>query len=255
MTSISLTPPSPTRPASASFSTNGSTAPVRALRAPALKDNGSGTETGLHDGTASHQRLDAITDHFRFQLDLEPEKPSVIQGENGVSQKAEGRGRASHYVSFPLLKVTGSVNAAKVTGTAWMDHEWFTEQLGSDQAGWDWFSVQLNNRTELMLFQLRRKDGTIDPYSSGTFIDAAGVAHHLRHDDFTLQPLALWNKYPVEWRIRVPGLHIDITSKAIVKDQELRGSARYWEGSVNYSGTASGVGYVEMTGYDKPIVF
>ena len=118
------------------------------------------------------QTLDAITNQFRFHLQLTPAKPFVIQGENGVSQKAEGKGRASYYISFPLLEVAGTINSVPVKGRAWMDHEWFTEQLASDQVGWDWFSVQLDNKTELMLFQLRRKDGSIDPYSSGTFVDA-----------------------------------------------------------------------------------
>ncbi|MEP6715008.1 MAG: lipocalin-like domain-containing protein [Terriglobia bacterium] len=199
------------------------------------------------------QQLDAVTEHFRFHLNLRPEKPFVIQGENGVSQKAEGPGRASHYVSFPRLDVSGTINANKVEGTAWMDHEWFTEQLAGSQVGWDWFSVQLDDRTELMLFELRRKDGSVDPYSSGTFIDAAGKAHHLRRDEFQLEPLAKWNLYPVEWRLRVPALKIDILCKAVLQDQELKGRTRYWEGAVYYSGTHSGVGYLEMTGYDKPV--
>jgi predicted secreted hydrolase len=205
--------------------------------------------------TQENQQLDAITDHFKFHLELRPEKPYVIQGENGVSQKAEGRGRASHYISFPLLHVAGTIDSSRVEGTAWMDHEWFAEQLGAEQVGWDWFSVQLNDRTQLMLFELRRKDGSIDPYSSGTFIDAAGKAHHLKRDDFQLEPLARWNKYPVEWRLRVPSLQIDVTCKAVLADQELKGSTRYWEGAVDYSGTHSGVGYLEMTGYDKPVTF
>jgi predicted secreted hydrolase len=202
------------------------------------------------------QTLDAIAEHFRFHLKLEPEKPFVIEGENGISQKAAGRGRASYYVSFPLLKATGTIDSTPVTGQAWMDHEWFTEQLGPAQAGWDWFSVQLNDRTELMLFELRRKDGSIDPYSSGTFIDAAGKAHHLRREDFQLQPLAKWEKYPVEWRISIPSLHIDLTCKAVLPNQELKSPGNgptYWEGAVDYSGTQTGVGYLEMTGYGSPV--
>ena len=139
-----------------------------------------------------------------------------------------------------------------------MDHEWFTEQLASYQAGWDWFSVQLDNRTELMLFELRRKDGSIDPYSSGTFIDARGVAKHLRREEFTLEPLTYWHKYPVQWRVRVPALNIDLTSRAVMPDQELRakqGGTVYWEGAVDYSGTHRGVGYVEMTGYEGKVKF
>jgi predicted secreted hydrolase len=200
-----------------------------------------------------NQTLDAVTDHFRFHLDLHPSKPLVIEGENGVSQKAEGRGRASHYISFPRLEVLGTVESSQVKGTAWMDHEWFTEQLSGDQVGWDWFSVQLDNQTELMLFELRRKDSSIDPYSSGTFIDAQGVAHHLRSEDFKLRPLARWHSYPVEWSVKIPSLNIDITAKAVLPDQELRGSTNYWEGAVDYSGTHKGAGYLEMTGYDRPV--
>jgi predicted secreted hydrolase len=210
------------------------------------------------DGDA--QTLEAITGNFRLNLQVRPEKPYVIQGENGVSQKADGKGRASHYVSFPRLRVIGSIEtggkAHRVQGTAWMDHEWFTEQLGSDQQGWDWFSAQLDNKTELMLFQLRRKDGTIDPYSSGTYVDAAGKAHHLRRADFTLQPLTKWQKYPVEWRIEVPSLHLALTCRAVLQNQELQGKTggtRYWEGAVDFSGTHAGVGYLEMTGYEGAV--
>jgi len=199
------------------------------------------------------QTLDAVTEHFHFHLALTPSVPFVIQGENGLSQKAEGRGRASYYVSFPLLNVSGSIDSKPVKGRAWMDHEWFTEQLAADQVGWDWFSVQLDNRTELMLFELRRKDGSIDPYSSGTFVDATGQPHHLRREDFTLEPLgAKWGKYPIEWRIRVPSLGVDVTCKAVLPNQQLR---NYWEGAVDYSGTQTGAGYLEMTGYEAPVSF
>jgi predicted secreted hydrolase len=206
----------------------------------------------------ANQTLEAVTDHFRFHLQLTPEKPFVIQGENGVSQKAEGKGRASHYVSFPLLRVSGTINSTKVSGTAWMDHEWFTEQLAADQVGWDWFSIQLENNTELMLFELRKKDGSIDPYSSGTFIAADGKARHLRREDFTLEPLAKWRKYPISWRVRVPSLNIDVTSRAVLDDQELhakQGGPSYWEGAVDFSGSQKGVGYIEMTGYEGPVRF
>ena len=134
-----------------------------------------------------------------------------------------------------------------------MDHEWFTEQLGAGSGGWDWFSVQLDNRTELMLFELRRKDGYRDPYSSGTFIDRSGKAHHLKRADSDLRPLAKWGLYPVEWRLSVPAEHIDIGCKPVLRNQELTGSTRYWEGAVDYSGTHTGVGYMELTGYAAPV--
>jgi predicted secreted hydrolase len=205
------------------------------------------------------QVLEATADEFHFRLDLEPIKPPVIHGVGGISQKSAGAGKASYYVSLPRLAVSGelTIGGAKhpVTGTAWMDHEWFTNQLADDQIGWDWFSVQLDNQTELMLFQLRRKDGSIDPYSAGTYIDLQGHARHLAHDEFSLAPLRRWKKYPVEWQIRVPSLGLSLEAKAAVDDQELddKTGPAYWEGAVTYSGSAGGVGYLEMTGYDKPV--
>ncbi len=207
------------------------------------------------------QTLDAVTGPFRFHLDLKPLKPFVINGENGLSQKAEGQGRASYYVSFPSLSAKGQITTAEgahqVTGQAWMDHEWFTEQLAPDQTGWDWFSAQLDNNTQLMLFDLRRKDGSIDPYSSGTFIDASGRARHLKREDFTLEPLVKRGKYPISWRIRVPSLNIDINCKAALDNQELlsKTGPSYWEGAVTYEGTSKGTGYLEMTGYNGPVHF
>ncbi len=215
------------------------------------------------DKPSGAQTLSAIADEVRFTLQLTPEKPPVIQGENGVSQKAEGAGKASYYVSFSRLAVRGRFNGAAVTGSAWMDHEWFTHQLEPEQIGWDWFSVQLDNQTELMLFQLRLKDGSIDPYSSGTYVDPGGRATHLKRADFQVQPLEYWTspathaRYPIRWRITIPRLRMSLESTAAIPDQELgaedAASPAYWEGAVMYSGSAHGVGYLEMTGYAKPM--
>ncbi len=215
---------------------------------------------GSPDGA---QTLSAVAEDVRFTLHLTPRKPPVINGENGVSQKGEGAGKASYYVSFPLLAVEGSLNEKSVSGSAWMDHEWFSHQLESFQTGWDWFSVQLDNNTELMLFQLRRMDGTIDPYSAGTYVDPAGRAHHLKRSEFHLQPVEFWQspathaRYPVRWRITVPSLAITLECTAALKNQELvaqnDAGATYWEGAVSYRGSISGVGYLEMTGYAQPM--
>ncbi len=211
------------------------------------------------------QKLSALADDFSFTLSFDPAKPLVIHGENGVSQKSEGAGRASYYVSFPRLTVAGKITLHgadhAVSGTAWMDHEWFTHQLEPNQTGWDWFSVQLENNTELMLFELRRKDGSIDPYSSGTFVDAAGRAHHLTARDFSLQRAGDWKsgqtgaRYPVRWQIRIPSLNIALECKAALDSQErkARQGPSYWEGAVSYSGSSKGVGYLEMTGYDRAV--
>ncbi len=208
------------------------------------------------------QTLDAVSDDIRFHLRLTPVKPAVINGENGVSQKAPGAGNASCYISFPRLAVQGEINGQNVTGTAWMDHEWFTHQLAKNQVGWDWFSIQSENGTELMLFELRRKDGSIDPYSSGTFVDRQGRARHLRASDFSLKPLEIWASsktgahYPIRWRIEAPALGISLDGAAALPNQEMPAEGHgpgYWEGTVSYTGSEHGVGYLEMTGYDKPV--
>lgn len=211
------------------------------------------------------QTLAALADGLRLSLRLKPAKPLVIHGENGVSVKGEAPGQASHYVSFPRLDVAGTLNGVAVSGSAWMDHEWFTNQLAPSQRGWDWFSVQLDDQTELMLFQLRLMDGTIDPYSSGTHIARDGRVVHLKRSDFELRPLEWWTspktgaRYPLRWRVAVPSLGIGLECAAAIPEQELVGegetSPAYWEGAVVYNGTRSGVGYLEMTGYDKPMRF
>lgn len=209
------------------------------------------------------QTLSAVADGIRLSLHATPLKAPVIQGENGISQKAEGAGKASHYVSIPRLAVEGTLDGMAVAGTAWMDHEWFSNQLDSSQRGWDWFSIQLDDSTELMLFQLRRMDGGIDPYSAGTFIARDGRATHLKRDDFELQPAAWWTspktgtRYPIRWSIRIPSLKIALECSAAFAGQELVSedatAPTYWEGAVTYSGSSSGVGYLEMTGYAKPM--
>ncbi len=221
------------------------------------------------DKASAAQTLSALVSGLRFQLRLSPRTPPVINGENGVSQKAEGPGKASYYVSFPLLAVQGVLNGAPVSGTAWMDHEWFTHQLQDDQQGWDWFSIQLANAPagggpcELMLLQLRRTNGTLDPFSAGTYIAPDGRATHLKHQDFHLEPIQFWTsprthtRYPVAWRIAIPSLGLALDCRAALPDQELvsenAAAPTYWEGAVTYSGSSSGVGYLEMTGYGKPM--
>ncbi|MFN7994937.1 MAG: lipocalin-like domain-containing protein [Bryobacteraceae bacterium] len=211
------------------------------------------------------QTLNATAEEMRLHLQLKPMTPVVINGENGVSQKAPGPGRASHYISFPRLSVEGEINGQRVSGTAWMDHEWFTRQLAENQIGWDWFSIQLANGTEAMLFEIRREDGTIDPHSSGTFIDRDGRARHLRASDFRLKPLETWTspktrtRYPVRWSIEIVPAGVTLECQAALENQEQPGEGEtpgYWEGAVVYRSlnrNESGVGYLEMTGYDKPV--
>ena len=221
----------------------------------------------------SGQKLQAIDERFELHLTLDSAKRPVIHGENGVSSKAEGVGRASHYISLTRLETSGSIDLGGkkflVTGTSWMDHEFFTHQLEGSQTGWDWLSLQLADDTELMLFHIRRNDGSIDSYSAGTYIDGQGKTTHLRAGDFTLEPLEeKWTspitraKYPIHWKIAVPTLGLELEGKTPLASQELSGKTKfapnYWEGAIVLTGRRNsqpldGVGYLEMTGYDRPV--
>lgn len=205
-----------------------------------------------------------------LDLQLKPAKPLIFHGVDGISQKAEGPGRASHYYSFTRLLSSGQLRIGDdtftVQGTSWYDHEWATNQLTSEQIGWDWFSLQFDDGSELMVFQIRTKDGGRDPYSSGTFIHADGTTTKVKHDDFILEPGRLWQskttgaKYPVTWTLNIQPLELEIAISARMDAQELvLAPISYWEGSIQAVGTVGGskvsaLGYLEMTGYAGPIV-
>jgi len=223
-------------------------------------------------GVDGAQSLFAVTEDVTIKLDLQPAKPPVINGVDGVSQKSEGPGRASHYVTFSRLETAGEFQIEGVTyqveGASWMDHEFSTDSMGPAQQGWDWMSMQFDDNTELMLYGLRLEDGTADRFSSGTFVDASGTSTHLSADEFSLTPGRVWQspdtqaRYPVEWRIEVPRLAIELNCTPLLDNQEIQSSGSiaptYWEGSVRYTGTRGGTplegsGYLEMTGYEKKI--
>ncbi len=223
--------------------------------------------------SGNRQHLTAVADTFALDLVLAPRKPPVIHGVNGVSQKSEKPGQASHYISFTRLSAAGTIrlngNLFTVEGTAWMDHEFFTNPLDPEQTGWDWLSLQLSDNTELMLFHLRRKGGGIDAYSSGTYVDAQGNSTHLQLEDFALEPRSeRWTSptsgaaYPIHWRVRVASLGLDLDLTTPLAQQEMSGNSafapNYWEGAIRIAGTRrgspiAGVGYLEMTGYDRPV--
>ena len=219
------------------------------------------------------QHLQAVADDFSLNFLLTTNKPPVIHGTNGVSQKAGGAGHASHYISFTRLLTSGSIElngeTYQVEGTSWMDHEFFSNRLDADQSGWDWLSLQLDDNTEIMLYRLRHKDGSVDPYSSGTYVDASGKATHLDLKDFSMTPgdetytsPTTHGTYPITWQVTIPSLHLNLDVKTALKSQELTvagfTSLAYWEGAITISGTRSGspvggVGYLEMTGYARPV--
>ncbi len=208
------------------------------------------------------QQLRGIGEEFEINLSLKTDKPPVIHGRNGISQKAEGAGRASHYISFTRLLATGSIElngtTYQVGGTSWMDHEFFTESMGPGESGWDWLGLQLDNNTELMLYRLRHKDGSVDPYSSGTYIDATGQSFFLSVKDFTMTPTGeTWTSlqskgtYPLRWHVSIPsrGLELDVATPLNSQELTTTIGPSYWEGAVNVTGSTPGVGYLEMTGY------
>jgi predicted secreted hydrolase len=219
--------------------------------------------TTLADGS---WHLVAAGGRDSIDLVLTSRKPPAINGENGVSVKAQGAGFASHYYSLTRLEVRGSINGRRCRGLAWMDHEFGSSALRENQQGWDWFSIQLDNDTELMLYQIRRTDGTADETSSGSLVTTDGDVIHLRREDVRIAPIGTWRsphtraRYPMGWRVTVPKFGIALVLQPLLRDQELvtKGSTRvtYWEGAVDVSGSAGNVsargsGYVEMTGYDR----
>ena len=217
----------------------------------------------------SEHKLKAGKEDMVIDLALAPIKSAVIHGENGVSQKAVGEGYASHYYSLTRMQAKGELywqgRSYEVEGLAWMDHEFGSNQLRDYQVGWDWFSVQLDNQIELMIYIIRHKDGKFDPTSSGTFVYPDGRKEHLPLETFGLEVLGSWKSrksattYPSGWLIRVPSKQLELRLMPTVEDQELttRKSTlvNYWEGSVRVQGRhkgqeVGGRGYVELTGYD-----
>jgi len=205
-----------------------------------------------------------------LQLNVTNTKPWVIHGENGVSQKAEGAGRASHYYSATRLTARGTLTldgqARSVSGESWLDREWASNQLTPEQVGWDWFSMQFDDGTELMLYQMRTRGGGVDPHSSGTFVARDGTAQHLRREDYQLTPLKDWTsketggRYPIAWQLAVPKLGVQVQISTRLASQELvLKPVAYWEGLIDLEGKRAGSpvrghGYMELTGYAGALV-
>jgi predicted secreted hydrolase len=214
-------------------------------------------------------RANDIERGIALELELEPGKPPVLHGERGYSQKGSERGNASNYYSLTRMPTRGVLavggERVEVTGSSWMDHEFGTSFLEPEQRGWDWVSLQLDDGTELMIYQFRRTDGARDAHSRGTLVDARGSVTPLGVNDFVFEPAGeTWASaasgaaYPTAWRVKVPSRGLELTVRAAVEDQELNTGestgVTYWEGAVEARGARAGQGvggrgYLEMTGY------
>lgn len=213
--------------------------------------------------------LTAKNTEIGLSLDLQNGKPPVFHGKEGLSQKGAQEGNASHYYSLTRMPTAGTLTIEgerfKVSGESWMDHEFGTSFLEPTQRGWDWLSIQLVDGRELMLFQLRKEDGSADPHTAGTLVSADGTTHPLNADDFKLTPGdARWTSpathgsYPMTWQIEIPREQMRLNVNATFPEQEMTASSspglHYWEGVVSAQGDQSGKplsgkGYLEMTGY------
>ena len=218
------------------------------------------------EGDAHH--LKAQDEGLGLDLFCTPLKPPVLHGEGGFSRKAVQNDAASYYYSLTRLDTRGRLTLGartlEVTGSSWMDHEFFTHTLAPEQAGWDWFALQLDDGWEVMLYLLRHQDGSVDQASSGTLIDPQGQARPLKLADFQLAPTGAWKSphsravYPAGWRLDIPGAGYSLTLTPTLADQEIRAgeaaAITYWEGQIQIQGQryqqrVSGHGYAELTGY------
>ncbi len=207
---------------------------------------------------------------MEVELELVPRKPIVIHGGDGLSRKGPEEGAASYYASFTDLETKGTISLgeggpkAAVTGRSWFDHEFSSNMLEKDQVGWDWFGLHLSDGRDLMIYLLRRGDGSIEAASAGTLVEPDGRARHLELQDIAVEVLARWRSprsggnYPSRWRIRIPAAEVDVVVTPLLAGQELVPASLpdliYWEGAVAGEGHSRGEkiaaeGYIELTGY------
>ena len=203
---------------------------------------------------------------FALDLNLQPTQAPLLQGDHGFSRKGPDAASASYYYSLPHLRVTGRTRIGsttrEVSGIAWLDHEWSSQPLDADASGWDWTGLNLDDGSALMVFVMRRKGGGIH-WAEAMQRDGSGATRSFRVDEVRFVPQRLWKSprtgaaYPVATRVHVGDTAIDLVP--LMDDQELDSristGAIYWEGAVTAlrNGARIGRGYLELTGYAKPL--
>lgn len=211
----------------------------------------------------SEWKLVATDGDIALDLTLRPLKPPVLNGKDGLSQKSATPGNASFYYSMTRVSSSGSIRVGDqshvVSGLSWLDREWGSSALSSEQRGWDWFALQLSDGSELMFYNIRRNDGSADIHSAGTWVDRSGASTELGAEQVRIQVEDTWESerggtYPARWSLDIPTLNLTLSVNPIMNDQELVTNVRYWEGAVDVSGLLAGQvidgrGYVELTGY------
>ena len=209
-------------------------------------------------------RLRGEADDFAIDLEINPERRRTLQGEAGYSRKGPGEGNASRYYSYTRMVAEGAVRSGEeqfpVRGRAWMDREWGSSALAEDQQGWDWFALQLDDGSDLMLYRIRASDGGMDPHSKGVLVHEDGRRVFLDADQVDLEVLDTWEspegrRYPVAWDLRIPEQDLALEVQPRMRAQEITGAFNYWEGAVHGRGhhgdtEVSFQGYLELSGYD-----
>jgi predicted secreted hydrolase len=220
------------------------------------------------DDAAKTLHLQAAQDQIAIDLTTNQIKPPTLEGDHGLSAKSPEPGNASYYYSLTRLptegKITVNGTAYQVTGNSWMDHEFSTSSLSKDALGWDWFALQLDNNREIMLYRIRKQDGSVEITSHGTVINADGSSADLKLSDFKIESATQWTSphtgavYPSSWQVTIeaPSGPIQLDIKPLMQDQELNSATAYWEGASQITGTdngqpVKGYGYVELTGYNR----
>jgi len=206
------------------------------------------------DGRIAPLELKASAADFGYALRLDADRPLVLQGDAGYSRKSE-RGQASYYYSQPFFKAAGSISVddkpIDVTGLAWMDREWSSQPLASDQSGWDWFSLHLNSGEKLMLYRLRERNGQSNLF--GNFITPDGRSVEIAAADNSITPTGFTDiesrKVPTAWRVVIPAHGLRIETIPLNARSWMGTSFAYWEGPISFTGSHSGAGYLELTGY------